>query len=187
MRDDSSTPCSDAACAGGAAAQTDAELAEIEVSIANELGVGMDDCSVAFTEAVQKKIDEIEAALLAGIGCNALVDTGKNIRHVFTPGLYAREMSPPRGSVIISKIHKTEHLFVMSKGVIRIFIEGRGWETISAPYLGVTKPMTRRLALVVEDCVWTTFHATDKKTPEEVEADIILPRNLLTQEAQCLS
>lgn len=185
MREDPSTPCSGAACVGGAAAQSDAELAEIEVSIANELGIGMGDSSVAFTEAVQQKLDQLETSLLAGISCGALVDTGKDLRHVFTPGLYAREMSLPRGTVIISKIHKTEHPFVVSKGVLRVFIEGCGWETIAAPFIGVTKPMTRRLALIVEDCVWTTFHATDKKTPEDVEADIILPRNLLTQEAQC--
>ena len=157
---------------------TDDDLAAAEVAIAAELTVPT--CGdVAFTEAVQQRIDDLEAGLRVGIDCGALVDIPQQLRHIFTPGLYARELSLPRGSVVVTKIHNTEHPFVVSKGVVRVFIEGVGWETITAPHLGVTKPLTRRVALIVEDCVWTTFHPTDKTTPEEVEAEIILPRNQL--------
>lgn len=157
---------------------TDADLAAVEVAIAAELAVPTAG-EVAFTEAVQQRIDDLESCLRVGIDCGALVDVRQQLRHIFTPGLYARELSLPRGTIVVTKIHNTEHPFVVSKGVVRVFIEGVGWETITAPHLGVTKPLTRRVVLIVEDCVWTTFHPTDKKTPEEVEAEIILPRNQL--------
>ena len=154
----------------------DDDLAAIEVSIAAELAVPSSG-DVAFTEAVQQRIDDLASCLQVGIDCGALVDVRQQLRHVFTPGLYARELSLPRGTIVVTKIHNTEHPFVVSKGVVRVFIEGVGWETITAPHLGVTKPLTRRVALIVEDCVWTTFHPTNKTTPEEVESDVIIPRH----------
>ena len=155
---------------------TDADLASVEVAIAAEL-VAHTPGDVSFTEAVQRRIDDLESSLRVGIDCEALVEVPQQLRHVFTPGLYARELSLPRGTIVVTKIHNTEHPFVVSKGVVRVFIEGVGWETITAPYLGVTKPLTRRVALIVEDCVWTTFHPTDKTTPEAVESDVIIPRH----------
>jgi hypothetical protein len=99
--------------------------------------------------------------------------------HTFVPGLYARQCTMPANSLILSKIHKTEHVFVVSKGKLTVFVsEEEGWKTIQAPYQGVTKPGTRRIAFIHEETVWTTFHPTDKETPDEVEADIIEPREL---------
>lgn len=161
---------------------TDAELADIEIAIAAELEAPAEGL-VAFTEEVQRRIDDLESSLRVGIDCGALVDIPQQLRHIFTPGLYVRELTLPRGSIVVTKIHNTEHPFVVSKGVVRVFVEGIGWQTITAPYLGITKPLTRRVALVVEDCVWTTFHPTDKTTPEEVEAEIISPRNQLLEES----
>lgn len=97
------------------------------------------------------------------------------VRHIFTPGLYAREMSAPAGSVITSKIHKTRHQFILSRGRLRVWIAGKTVE-ISAPFHGITEPGTRRAAIVLEDCVWTTFHPTDLTDVEAIEALIIEPR-----------
>lgn len=124
-----------------------------------------------FSDEFQKKLDEIEIAIatgLQGVECP--------VRHIFTPGLYSREIFMPRGSVIMSKIHKTEHPYVVSQGKVHVFIEGIGWNTYSAPYIGVTKPRTRRVLLIEQDCVWTTFHVTDKTDIGEIEKDIIEPR-----------
>jgi hypothetical protein len=100
--------------------------------------------------------------------------------HRFTPGLYVREIFMPADSLITSKIHKTEHPFVVSKGRCLVWIDGIGWQLIEAPYTGITKPGTRRVLLILEDTVWTTFHPI---APEEhdnlaaIEARIIEPRD----------
>ena len=96
--------------------------------------------------------------------------------HTFTPGLYSRQITMPAGSLITSKIHKTEHPFVISQGSVSVWLEGLGWNLLTAPHFGVTLPGTRRVLVVHEDTVWTTFHPTNLKTVEEIENEIIEPR-----------
>lgn len=102
------------------------------------------------------------------------------VEHRFTPGLYSRECRMPAGAVIVSKIHRTEHQFILSAGRLRIWVEDQGWVLHEAPYHGITPPGTRRVALILEDTIWTTFHTTlpEETTPEEVEARIIEPRDV---------
>jgi hypothetical protein len=95
------------------------------------------------------------------------------LRHTFTPGLYVRTIFMPKDTFIISKIHKTEHPFVITKGIANVWIEGEGVKTLTAPHHGITKPGTRRMLRIIEDCEWTTFHPTNKTSPEEVEAEVI--------------
>ena len=162
---------------------TDAELATLEVSIANDLAVVLPAGAVAFTEPVQQRIDQLETQMANGLAVGTLAEVSQELRHFFLPGMYVREITLRRGSIAVSKIHATEHPFVVSKGVVRVFTEGLGWETIQAPHFGVTKPMTRRVLLVLEDLVWTTFHVSNAKTPEDVLDEIIVPR--IYKEALC--
>lgn len=98
------------------------------------------------------------------------------LEHTFTPGLYGRKIFMPAGCLLTSKVHKTEHQFVISKGAVMV-LDGSGkWELYEAGHSGITKANTRRLLYILQDCVWTTFHSTDKTTPEEVEEDIIEKR-----------
>ena len=97
--------------------------------------------------------------------------------HSFTPGLYTREIFMPAGATVVSKIHKTEHPFVVSMGKVAVFIDGQGWQVITAPHRGITKPGTRRVAFILEDTIWTTFHPTTLTDVDEIEAAIIEPHN----------
>lgn len=98
------------------------------------------------------------------------------ITHRFTQGMYIREMFAPKGSIIVSKIHRTEHPFVISKGRISVWDDQDLERLLVAPFTGITKPGTRRFAYVHEDCIWTTFHCiTDGETVEQIEDRIIEP------------
>jgi hypothetical protein len=105
-------------------------------------------------------IDEAEAILvqLPKVECP--------LKHSFTPGLYIREIFMPAGTLLTSKIHKTEHPFIVSKGKLNVFLDGE-MQYIEAPYMGVTKPGTRRVIYILEDCIWTTFHPLPYITGEE--------------------
>lgn len=82
----------------------------------------------------------------------------EELRHIFTPGLYLREYSAKANTLTVSRIHKTDHPFIVSKGVVSVWIDGV--ETIiEAPYSGITKAGTRRVLFVHEDLIWTTVHA----------------------------
>lgn len=106
------------------------------------------------------------------------------IKHCFTAGLYSREMTIPEGTLIVSKLHKTEHQFVLSKGKMLVWNEGEKAKEINAPFAGITKPGTMRMAVVLEEVVWTTFHATKLKDPDKIERKITIDP---VKEAKCLS
>ena len=134
-----------------------------------------------FTEAVQAQVDNLEQKIMG------LPPAECPVVHRFTPGLYIREILMPKGTLITSKIHLTEHPYVISKGVVDVFIEGVGWKKYAAPYTGITKPYTRRVLFIEEDTIWTTFHATDETDLAKLEEQLILRRddhlkNMLTLE-----
>lgn len=99
-------------------------------------------------------IDELEAAIIQE--SDFLIE-GPLI-HRFTDGMYIREIYMPAGSLWTSRIHRTEHPFVVSLGKASVSIDAKEWEEIAAPYTGITKRGTRRILYIIEDCIWTTFH-----------------------------
>ncbi len=91
----------------------------------------------------------------------------------FTPGLMSRQVFMPAGSAYRSKIHKTEHQYIVSQGSCFVSENGGPKFLLNAPYHGTTKAGTWRTLFIIQDCLWTTFHPTTKTTIEEVESDII--------------
>ena len=109
--------------------------------------------------------------------------------------MYIRQIAMPAGSLITSKIHKTQHPYTISHGTAAVSIDGQDWCEISAPYTGITEAGTRRVLYIVEDCIWTTYHplpnitskynelSEEKKQEivDEIENEILEPHiNYLT-------
>jgi hypothetical protein len=143
-------------------------------------------------ESIIGKIPAIWIAVLLGFG---FVFTSSQVElpltHRFTPGMYIRTIFMPKGALVISKIHRTQHPFVVTKGRCSVWpgqaapgqLDANGLREIVAGHIGITMPGTRRILYIHEDTEWTTFHATDKTTPEEVEAEIIEPHDFDREEA----
>lgn len=113
-------------------------------------------------------LDECEAqiAKLPNIECP--------VKHHFFPGLYVREILLPKGAILTSKIHNTEHPYLITSGKVCVYIDGGKTEELTGPHFGTTYPGTRRMIYAFEDTIWFTFHPTNKTTPEEVEEEIIM-------------
>jgi hypothetical protein len=94
------------------------------------------------------------------------------LRHIFTPGLYTREIFIPANTIATTRIHLCEHPFVLLKGTVYVWTEESGWAKFVAPFMGITQPGTRRVLYTTEDVVWVTFHATDKKDPDDVVREV---------------
>jgi hypothetical protein len=62
--------------------------------------------------------------------------------------------------------------------------DGEGGQVmVSAPYCGITKANARRVVLVHEDCIFTTFHVTKATNVEDAEKDIFVDyENVLMDE-----
>jgi len=117
------------------------------------------------------RIDELEAAMLElePIDCPLI--------HRFTDKMYIREIYMPAGTLVTSKIHKTNHPFVLSKGKVSVKIDNGEWVTMEAPFSDTTKIGTRRILYIWEDAIWSTFHVNLDNTTdlEEIENRILEP------------
>jgi hypothetical protein len=111
-----------------------------------------------------RQIDALERALLVlSEEFPPQIDT----LHRFADGIYIREIHAAAGTIFTSVTHQTCHPFVLSKGVADIVDEYGDVARYSAPFTGVTVPGTRRVFMVLEDLVWTTFHKTETTDPDE--------------------
>lgn len=89
--------------------------------------------------------------------------------HLFAPGVYMRVLHMPAGSVIVSKIHKTEHFCIALSGLALVRLAGGKLEEIRGPRIMRTRPGTQRALVIAEDAVWLTIHPTEKTDVEEIE------------------
>lgn len=93
-------------------------------------------------------------------------------KHYFSgsiPGkkICAREIKIPQGTLLTGAIHKYENMNILSKGDISVTTED-GVKRIQAPCTIVSPAGTKRIAYAHEDCVWTTFFATDETDPVKI-------------------
>ena len=103
---------------------------------------------------MDEQVDKLEAAMieyLDPINCP--------LKHTFKKGMYVREIFIPAGSLLTSKIHLTEHPYKIIKGSAWVRVNDEEWQFLKAPYKGITKPNTRRVLFITEDCVWRTYHS----------------------------
>jgi hypothetical protein len=129
-----------------------------------------------------ERIDELESIMAENMD---LVQCP--LVHRFTEGLYVREIFMPAGTLITSKIHKTQHQYFVLKGKVSVWIDEGEEVFIEAPYIGVTQPGTRRVLYIWEDCVWATAHPNpDNENEEQIEERIIEKHDnpLLPQEVK---
>lgn len=123
---------------------------------------------LAEIEARDVAIDALEASIKAELPA---VDCP--ITNHFAPGLYAREMFIPAGTVLTGKIHKYANLSIMSKGALRLRLEDGSTQDVRAPFTYVAPPGTRRAAFALEDTVWTVIHATEETDVEKIEQAVV--------------
>lgn len=94
------------------------------------------------------------------------------VQHIFTPGAYTRKTFLPKGTLLTTRIHLTEHPFAVLTGTMCVFTEEKGWVCLEAGYLGVTQPGTRRLIYANEDTWVATFHVTDLTDPDAIGREL---------------
>ncbi len=86
----------------------------------------------------------------------------------FSKGVYCREITIPKDTFLIGKIHKFENLNILSKGKLSI-ISIEGCQTVEAPFTIVSPPGVKRFAYAHEDSVWSTIHGTDETDVDKIE------------------
>ena len=92
--------------------------------------------------------------------------------HYFADGMYCRVVPRPAGVVLVGKVHKKEHFYMLIKGRIRVTTDD-GVKDLVAPAILVCKPGTKRAVFSLEDSITVTVHRTDKTDIAEIEAELV--------------
>ena len=106
------------------------------------------------------------------------------LKHYFSPKdekygccTYAREMFIPKGTLIIGKIHRHQHLNIISKGKVKVFTEF-GEKYLEGPCTFVSEIGLKRSVYAEEDTLWTTIHMTEfvgEENLDKIEQEVIAP------------
>lgn len=98
-------------------------------------------------------------------------------QHFFADGMYCRYLPRPKDTLIVGKVHKKEHFYMVVQGSVLVTTD-EGVQEIKAPKVIVSKPGTKRAVLALEDSVCLTVHRTDNTDLNEIEEELIEPDDL---------
>ena len=88
--------------------------------------------------------------------------------HYFADGMYCRVVTRPAGTLIVGKVHKREHFYIVAKGAVQV-----GETVYPAGSVVVSQPGTKRAVLALEDSVCLTVHRTAKRNLDKIERDLV--------------
>jgi len=130
------------------------QLADMEKRLAEREGIhALENCMFDLPDAEKFDIDE-------------LTD------HYFAPGVYARMFFIKKDSVVIGKIHKTEHLNIICKGKCSVSTED-GPLVLEGPCIVNSRPGIKKAVFAIEDTTWVTIHVTNETDLAKIENVVI--------------
>ena len=92
--------------------------------------------------------------------------------HTFHAGMYCREVWRPAGVLVVGKVHKKEHFYLIVSGTVAITTDD-GVQLVTGPHLLCSTPGTKRAVYAETDALCMTFHVVDAKTIEDAEAELV--------------
>lgn len=92
-------------------------------------------------------------------------------------GTYARQMFIPKGTLIVGKIHRHQHLNFIMQGKVSVSTEF-GPKYFKAPCIFVSEVGLKRAVIAEEDTLWVTVHLTKhlgEENLDKMEEEVIAP------------
>ena len=102
------------------------------------------------------------------------------VDHHFAPGVYMRQMNAKAGTLVVSKMHRTEHMNILLTGSLTVATEN-GIELLKAPLVIKSIPGTKRIGYFHEDSSWITVHPTRTTDLDLIEQQVIVPDDEIDQ------
>jgi hypothetical protein len=93
--------------------------------------------------------------------------------HYFADGMYCRCAFRHAGVLVVGKVHKKEHFYMVVQGSVAVIQDGAERKVYTAPAIIVSKPGTKRAVLALEDSTCLTVHRTDLTDLAEIEKELI--------------
>lgn len=93
-------------------------------------------------------------------------------RHFFHGGMYCREVWRDADVMVVGKVHRKEHFYMIVSGTVLITTDD-GVQRVTGPTLLLSKPGTKRAVYSETPALCMTFHRTDSTTVEQAEAELV--------------
>lgn len=121
---------------------------------------------VATPDLMREKVQSLQDALLQ------LPQYQPLTKHYFHGGMYCREVFRESGVLVVGKVHKKEHFYLIVSGTVAITTD-EGVQRITGPQLLLSKPGTKRAVYAETDALCMTFHATETKSVKDAEIEMV--------------
>ena len=95
------------------------------------------------------------------------------LRHCFGNKVYVREMTAPKGSILIGKMHKYKQVNIVVKGDISVLTED-GWKRMKSGEMFESPAGIKRAGFTHEDTVWTTICGTEETEVDKAEDELTI-------------
>jgi len=92
---------------------------------------------------------------------NGTFEIDPNVIHYFSDGLYAKQMTMPKGFMAGKHVHNYSHLSVLAKGKVVVRTDNEAQE-YTAPACITIKAGEYHTVEALEDCAWFCIHATSE-------------------------
>lgn len=133
------------------------------------LDAGISYLDKAYFNSISSSVDELKTAMLK------FPQAELQTFHHWCDGIYMRVLPRPAGTLIVGKKHKKQHLYVVMQGTVLISNGAEAAREVSAPYVMVCEPGTKRAVLAKTDAICLTIHCTDERDLEKLEAQLVEP------------
>lgn len=129
---------------------------------------------------LRERIERLEAEIAT------LPAIDYELEHTFGSGFYARTVKLKRDSVLTGLVHRTEHIFFVSKGDITLVTDD-GRQRVGAGFQAVCRPGMKRAGYCHADTWVTNVHITTETDLARLEAMLVESMQVrLSEDSACL-
>jgi hypothetical protein len=91
-----------------------------------------------------------------------------DVTHRFAGGIYSREITIPKGTLLTGRIHKFGHFDIMLSGDITVSTDNGEVKRLEGLHILEGQAGKKRAGYAHEDTHWITFHSAEERDPEEM-------------------
>ena len=117
--------------------------------------------------SMRQRVDRLQSELAK------LPQYEPDTRHHFHGGMYCREVWRDAGVLVVGKVHKREHMYLIASGTVLISSDDEDPVEVTGPHLIMSRPGCKRAVLSVTPSLCMTFHRADSTTVEDAEAELV--------------
>jgi len=108
--------------------------------------------------------------------CPGATEDEGNVNHIFSGGVYIRQLIMPKDTLAVGKRHRYETCNMLLKGEVSVYMGGdTPAQRIKAPFQWTSPPMTKKLVYFHEDSIFVNIHPTKETDLEKIEKHFIIP------------